>query len=247
MSIRKPVAATLAALALGATSVAADPAIIFDLGGKFDKSFNEAAYQRRGALGRGNRRQLPRDRDAVRSPARAGAAPLCRRRVNPVVMTGFAFGNVLAEVAPTTPTPPSSSSTWWSMRPTCARSSSTSMRAPTSSACWPRWPPRSGTVGFVGGMDIPLIRNFACGYVQGAKAVNPDIEVIQNMTGTTPAAWNDPVKGAELTRRRSPGRRRGLCRGGRHRPRRAAGRRRRRHPVHRRRQQPELPAPRLRS
>ena len=49
-------------------------------------------------------------------------------------------------------------------------------------------------------MDIPLIRKFACGYVQGVKATNPDATVIQNMTGTTPAAWNDPVKGAELTK-----------------------------------------------
>jgi basic membrane protein A and related proteins len=58
----------------------------------------------------------------------------------------------------------------------------------------------SGTVGFVGGMDIPLIRKFACGYAQGVKAVNPDAKVVANMTGTTPAAWNDPVKGGELTR-----------------------------------------------
>jgi basic membrane protein A len=58
---------------------------------------------------------------------------------------------------------------------------------------------QTGKVGFVGGMDIPLIRKFACGYVQGAKAAKPDTEVIQNMTGTTPAAWNDPAKGAELT------------------------------------------------
>jgi len=57
----------------------------------------------------------------------------------------------------------------------------------------------TGTVGFIGGMDIPLIRNFACGYAQGAKAANADVTVISNMTGTTPAAWNDPVKGSELT------------------------------------------------
>jgi basic membrane protein A len=59
---------------------------------------------------------------------------------------------------------------------------------------------KTGTVGFIGGMDIPLIRKFACGYVQGVKAVNPNAKIIQNMTGTTPAAWNDPVKGAELTK-----------------------------------------------
>ncbi|MEO0924217.1 MAG: BMP family ABC transporter substrate-binding protein, partial [Pseudomonadota bacterium] len=57
---------------------------------------------------------------------------------------------------------------------------------------------KTGKVGFVGGMDIPLIRAFACGYVQGAKAVNGTVEILQNMTGTTPAAWNDPAKGTEL-------------------------------------------------
>ena len=58
---------------------------------------------------------------------------------------------------------------------------------------------KTGKVGFVGGMDIPLIRAFGCGYEQGVKAVNANAEVLQNMTGTTPAAWNDPTKGAELT------------------------------------------------
>jgi basic membrane protein A len=59
---------------------------------------------------------------------------------------------------------------------------------------------KSGTVGFIGGMDIPLIRKFGCGYAQGVKAANPDATVVMNMTGTTPSAWNDPVKGAELAK-----------------------------------------------
>jgi basic membrane protein A len=59
---------------------------------------------------------------------------------------------------------------------------------------------KTGKVGFVGGMDIPLIQKFACGYVQGVKATNPDAEVFQNMTGTTGAAWNDPVRGGELAK-----------------------------------------------
>lgn len=59
---------------------------------------------------------------------------------------------------------------------------------------------KSGKVGFVGGMDIPLIRKFECGYEQGARSVKADIEVFQNMTGTTGAAWNDPVRGGELTK-----------------------------------------------
>ena len=52
-------------------------------------------------------------------------------------------------------------------------------------------------------MDIGLIRRFACGYVGGVKSIAAGAEVYQNMTGTTPAAWNDPAKGAELTRPRS--------------------------------------------
>jgi basic membrane protein A len=59
---------------------------------------------------------------------------------------------------------------------------------------------KTGKIGFVGGMDIPLIRRFAVGYVEGAKYVNPKIEIYQNMTGTTPAAWNDPTRGGELAR-----------------------------------------------
>ena len=59
---------------------------------------------------------------------------------------------------------------------------------------------KTGKVGFVGGMDIPLIRKFACGYIQGVKHAKKDAEVFQNMTGTTGAAWNDPAKGGELAK-----------------------------------------------
>ena len=55
---------------------------------------------------------------------------------------------------------------------------------------------KTGKVGFVGGMDIPLVRKFLCGFEQGVKYANPSAEVIANMTGTTPAAWNDPGRGA---------------------------------------------------
>jgi basic membrane protein A len=57
---------------------------------------------------------------------------------------------------------------------------------------------RTGTIGFVGGMDIPLIRRFAKGYAQGAKSVNPDIRVVENYVGVTDSAWNNPGKGKEL-------------------------------------------------
>ncbi len=60
--------------------------------------------------------------------------------------------------------------------------------------------PKTGKIGIVGRMDIPLIRRFALGYEEGAKHVNPRVEIFQNMTGTTPAAWNDPTRGGELAR-----------------------------------------------
>ena len=57
---------------------------------------------------------------------------------------------------------------------------------------------RTGTLGFVGGMDIPLIRRFQKGYEEGARSVKPDIRMVQNYVGVTDAAWNNPGKGKEL-------------------------------------------------
>ena len=57
---------------------------------------------------------------------------------------------------------------------------------------------KTGKVGFVGGMDIPLIRNFQFGYEQGVKHASGSASVLANYTGTAPAAWNDPARGGEL-------------------------------------------------
>lgn len=57
---------------------------------------------------------------------------------------------------------------------------------------------KSGVIGFVGGMDIPLIHRFATGYEEGAKSVNPNVRVVDNYVGVTDAAWNNPGKGKEL-------------------------------------------------
>ena len=57
---------------------------------------------------------------------------------------------------------------------------------------------KTGTVGFIGGMDIPLIHRFETGYAEGARAANPNINVIANYVGVTPAAWNNPGQGKEL-------------------------------------------------
>ncbi|HEV7903317.1 MAG TPA: BMP family ABC transporter substrate-binding protein [Pyrinomonadaceae bacterium] len=57
---------------------------------------------------------------------------------------------------------------------------------------------KTGTLGFLGGMDIGLIHRFAKGYEEGAKSVNPNIRVIPNYVGVTDGAWNNPGKGKEL-------------------------------------------------
>ncbi len=57
---------------------------------------------------------------------------------------------------------------------------------------------KSGVLGFVGGMDIPLIHKFETGYAEGAKSVNPNIRIVDNYVGVTDAAWNNPGKGREI-------------------------------------------------
>jgi basic membrane protein A and related proteins len=57
---------------------------------------------------------------------------------------------------------------------------------------------KTGKVGFIGGMDIPLIRRFSLAYEAGAKKINPQISVLANYVGVTSEAWNNPPKGKEL-------------------------------------------------
>jgi basic membrane protein A and related proteins len=57
---------------------------------------------------------------------------------------------------------------------------------------------KTGVLGFVGGMDIPLIHRFATGFEEGARSVRPDVRVIPNYVGVTESAWNNPGKGKEL-------------------------------------------------
>lgn len=57
---------------------------------------------------------------------------------------------------------------------------------------------KTGVLGFVGGMDIPLIHRFETGYEEGARSVNPNVRVVDNYVGVTDSAWNNPGKGKEL-------------------------------------------------
>ena len=202
MSVMKKILGGAAALALSAGALVADPAIIFDLGGKFDKSFNEAAFNgaQRWADETGGKffeielQSEAQREQALRRFAEAGA--------NPIITTGFAFATPVEAVAPDYPDTKFVNIDGW-MPEVPANVQMIGFQEHQGSylvGMLAAMASKSGTVGFIGGMDIPLIRHFGCGFAQGVKAVNPDATVIANMTGTTPSAWNDPVKGSELTK-----------------------------------------------
>jgi len=57
---------------------------------------------------------------------------------------------------------------------------------------------KSNKVGFIGGMDVPLIRRFEMAYFQGAKDANPKIQKVSNFIGVTSESWNNPTKAKEI-------------------------------------------------
>jgi len=200
MTLMKSLAGATAAMALMVGMAAADPAIIYDLGGKFDKSFNEAAFNGAEKWAKetgGTYKELEMQDEAQREQA---LRRLAEAGANPVVMTGFAFGDVLAKVAPDFPDTKFAIIDMVVDAPNVKSVVFTEHEGSYLVGMLAAMASKTGTVGFIGGMDIPLIRKFGCGYAEGAKAVNPDIKIVLNMTGTTPAAWNDPVKGAELAK-----------------------------------------------
>ncbi len=200
MSFMRTLLGATAAMALTAGAALADPAVIFDLGGKFDKSFNEAGYngaQRWAEETGSSYLEIELQSDAQREQALSRFA---ERGANPIVTMGFAMTNAIETVAPDYPDTKFVNIDGWANLPNVQTISFAEHEGSYLAGVMAGKASKSGTVGFIGGMDIPLIRKFACGYAQGVKSVNPDATVVANMTGTTPAAWNDPVKGSELTK-----------------------------------------------
>ncbi|MEO1537067.1 MAG: BMP family ABC transporter substrate-binding protein [Pseudomonadota bacterium] len=200
MSYMKNALGSVAALAVMAGAALAEPALMYDLGGKFDKSFNEAAYngaKRWAEETGGSYQEIEVTAEAQRVQF---ATRLAEAGYNPIVVLGFANASTMEEVAPKYPdTKFAIIDVGWLDMPNLRQITFAEHEGSYLVGMLAAMASESDTVGFIGGMDIPLIRHFACGYAQGAKAVNPDINVIANMTGTTPAAWNDPGKGIELT------------------------------------------------
>lgn len=200
MSLTKSLLAGVAFTALTGTAALAEPALIFDLGGKFDKSFNEAAFmgaQRWAEETGGTYKELEMQSEAQREQA---LRRLAETGANPIVMTGFAFGDVLGQVAPDYPDTQFAIIDMVVEQPNVQSVVFTEEQGSYLAGIMAAMASQSGTVGFIGGMDIPLIHKFECGFAQGFKAAKPDGKVLINYTGTTPAAWNDPVKGGELAK-----------------------------------------------
>ena len=177
-----------------------NPAVVYDLGGKFDKSFNEAAYNgaERFKQETGTEyRDFEIQNDSQREQALRNFA---RRGHNPIVAVGFSMEAALKEVAAEYPDTQFAIIDMVVDMPNVRSVVFKEEEGSYLVGMLAAMASKTGKIGFVGGMDIPLIRKFACGYVQGAKAVKPDIEILQNMTGDTGAAWNDPVRGGELAR-----------------------------------------------
>jgi basic membrane protein A len=183
-----------------ATLVHAQPAVVYDMGGKFDKSFNEAAYNGVERWKKDTGKPYLDFEIANEAQREQAMRRMAERGANPVIGVGFSQASSIEKVARAFPKSrfvvidgvvdlPNVESVLFKEQ---EGSFLVGMLAALAS--------RSGKVGFVGGMDIPLIRKFQCGYEQGAKYANPKIEVFALMTGTTPAAWSDPARGGELAR-----------------------------------------------
>ncbi len=181
-------------------AVAAEPAIVYDMGGKFDKSFNEAAYVGMENWKKETGKPYLEFEIANESQREQAIRRMAEKGASPIIGVGFSQASAIEKVAKEFPKlnfvivdmvvglPNVQSVVFKEQEGSFLVGAMAAMASKT------------GKVGFVGGMDIPLIRRFECGYEQGAKFANPKAEVFANMTGTTGAAWNDPTRGGELAK-----------------------------------------------
>lgn len=191
-----------AAVAFAHSAMAADlkPAVVFDMGGKFDKSFNQSVYQ--GVETFKAETGIKYREFEVTNPSQREQAlrKMAQRDANPVLAIGFAQATALEKVAKDFPETKFSIIDAVVDLPNVQSIVFKEQEGSFLVGLLAAMKSQTKAVSFVGGMDIPLIRRFNCGFAQGAKYAVKDITVISNMTGSTPSAWNDPVKGGELAR-----------------------------------------------
>ena len=184
------------------TAQAADikPAVIYDMGGKFDKSFNEGVWNGVKKFTEETGIEVMEFEVTNETQREQAMRRMVDRGATIVLGVGFAQADAIATVAAENPEVQFSIiDVFWLDAPNLRQYAFKEHEGSYLVGVAAAHASQTGKVGFVGGMDISLIRKFACGYVGGVKSVNASADVFQNMTGTTPSAWNDPAKGAELT------------------------------------------------
>ncbi len=189
----------LAALAVSA-GVAAQPAVIYELGGKNDKSFGEAAWKGAEAWKKETGKPYLEFEIANAAQREQAARRFAERGADPIVGIGFPQASSIAAAAKDFP---KSHFAIVDMVVNLPNVQSFVYREHEGSflvGMLAAMASKTGKVGFVGGQDIPLVRKFLCGYEQGARHANPKVQTVSAMTGTTNAAWTDPPRGAELTK-----------------------------------------------
>jgi basic membrane protein A and related proteins len=202
MTMKSTVRMTLLAATLAASfqAMAADPAVVFDMGGKFDKSFNEAAYNGIEKWKKETGKNYLSFEITNESQREQAIRRMAEKGASPIIGIGFGQASSIEKVAKEFP---KLSFAIIDMVVDAPNVQSVVFKEQEGSflvGVMAAMASKTGKVGFVGGMDIPLIRKFECGYKQGAMYANPKAEMIGNMTGTTGAAWNDPARGGELAK-----------------------------------------------
>jgi basic membrane protein A len=192
--------AVLAASMAASFAAVAEPAIIYDLGGKFDKSFNEAAFQGMEKWKKESGKKYLEFEVTNESQREQAVRRMAEKNASPIIAMSFSQKSAIEKVAKEFPKLQFVIVDDAVDLPNVQSISFKEQEGSFLVGMLAAMASKTGKVGFVGGMDIPLIRKFECGYEQGAKYANPKAEVFQNMTGTTGAAWNDPARGGELAK-----------------------------------------------
>jgi basic membrane protein A len=192
-------AAGVALSAVLAGAALADPALIYDGGGKFDKSFNESAYNgaEKFKSEGGNYADLEISGDAQREQA---IRQFASKGASPIVVPGFSWATALTTVAAEFPDTHfviiDSVVDLPNVRSVVFKEQEGSYLVGILAAM----KSESGKIGVVPAFNFDLLEAFACGYKQGAKSVKPEIEVLETYVGAGFEAFNDPVKATEVAK-----------------------------------------------
>ena len=201
--LTKITAMAASAMIIATTAFAADfkPAVIYDMGGKFDKSFNEGVWNGVKKFTDETGVSVMEFEVTNETQREQAMRRMAERGATVILGVGFAQADAIAKVSAEFPEKQFSIiDVSWLDSPNLRQYAFKEHEGSYLVGVAAAKASKTNKVGFVGGMDIPLIRKFACGYVGGVKSVTGNAEVYQNMTGTTPSAWNDPAKGAELAK-----------------------------------------------